>query len=315
VSAPSMAAPRRGVPHAPQESGLRAADRGPAAPELRALRRRGRACRAPHDRSDHAVGGRSRARGRGGCPRDASTSSGRSRGIARPSSPRPRCRRAASWAPRGDGRSITSTPRRSSRRWWRQHGSWRPRRACGPRPTRPCSGCSPRPGLRISEALRMTPADTDLVSGVLTIRATKFRKSRLVPRCTRRRSPRCGPMQITAIGWRRARPRRPSSRRHAAPRCRTQPCARSSGSWGRAWDGMRSCRARGSTIFVTPSRVDGSNSGTPEGVEVAPRVAALATYLGHAKVSDTYWYLTGTPSLLALAARRFEAFGEKVGGA
>ena len=51
------------------------------------------------------------------------------------------------------------------------------------------------------------------------------------------------------------------------------------------------------------------------GVEVAPRVAALATYLGHAKVSDTYWYLTGTPELLALAARRFEAFGESATGA
>jgi len=50
------------------------------------------------------------------------------------------------------------------------------------------------------------------------------------------------------------------------------------------------------------------------GVDLAPRVAALATYLGHAKVSDTYWYLTGTPQLLALAARRFEAFGQGVGG-
>ena len=37
-------------------------------------------------------------------------------------------------------------------------------------------------------------------------------------------------------------------------------------------------------------------------------VAALSTYLGHAKVSDTYWYLTGTPELLGLAASRFERF-------
>ena len=34
----------------------------------------------------------------------------------------------------------------------------------------------------------------------------------------------------------------------------------------------------------------------------------LATYLGHAKVSDTYWYLTGIPELLDLAAGRFERF-------
>ena len=32
----------------------------------------------------------------------------------------------------------------------------------------------------------------------------------------------------------------------------------------------------------------------------------LATYLGHAHVTDTYWYLTATPELLELAARRLE---------
>ena len=35
-------------------------------------------------------------------------------------------------------------------------------------------------------------------------------------------------------------------------------------------------------------------------------VAKLAAYLGHAHVSDTYWYLSATPELLALAARRLE---------
>lgn len=36
-------------------------------------------------------------------------------------------------------------------------------------------------GLRITEALHLAPADVDLVRGVLRIRETKFRKSRLVP--------------------------------------------------------------------------------------------------------------------------------------
>ena len=52
-----------------------------------------------------------------------------------------------------------------------------------------------------------------------------------------------------------------------------------------------------------------------DGVDLGPRVAALATYLGHSKVSDTYWYLTGTPELLAFAAKRFEAFSVWSGGA
>ena len=33
-------------------------------------------------------------------------------------------------------------------------------------------------------------------------------------------------------------------------------------------------------------------------------------YLGHAKVTDTYWYVTATPELLELAASRFERFAE-----
>ncbi len=42
------------------------------------------------------------------------------------------------------------------------------------------------------------------------------------------------------------------------------------------------------------------------GVDVNQRVAALSTYLGHAKISDTYWYLTAIPELMAIAAKRFE---------
>jgi hypothetical protein len=37
-------------------------------------------------------------------------------------------------------------------------------------------------------------------------------------------------------------------------------------------------------------------------------IAALSVYLGHANVTDTYWYLTATPDLMALAAHRFESF-------
>ncbi len=40
-------------------------------------------------------------------------------------------------------------------------------------------------------------------------------------------------------------------------------------------------------------------------------ISALSVYLGHAKVTDTYWYLTATPDLMALAANRFESFVRK----
>ena len=40
----------------------------------------------------------------------------------------------------------------------------------------------------------------------------------------------------------------------------------------------------------------------------------LATYLGHTKVTDTYWYLTGTTELLAIATERFEHLSQQPAG-
>jgi hypothetical protein len=45
-----------------------------------------------------------------------------------------------------------------------------------------------------------------------------------------------------------------------------------------------------------------------EGIDVNRQILALATYLGHAKVSDTYWYLSAVPELMVVTAQRFEAF-------
>jgi len=36
------------------------------------------------------------------------------------------------------------------------------------------------------------------------------------------------------------------------------------------------------------------------------RLAILSRYLGHARVTDTYWYLSATPELLHEAAREFK---------
>jgi hypothetical protein len=43
-------------------------------------------------------------------------------------------------------------------------------------------------------------------------------------------------------------------------------------------------------------------------VDVDNAMVMLSTYVGHAKVTDTYWYLTGIPELMAIAAQRFEHF-------
>ncbi|MGI8412992.1 MAG: tyrosine-type recombinase/integrase [Solirubrobacteraceae bacterium] len=42
------------------------------------------------------------------------------------------------------------------------------------------------------------------------------------------------------------------------------------------------------------------------GLDVDAKLPLLSTYLGHVKPKDTYWYLTGSPELLALAGQRLE---------
>jgi integrase len=48
-----------------------------------------------------------------------------------------------------------------------------------------------------------------------------------------------------------------------------------------------------------------------DGVDVDARVAALATYLGHAEPVNTYWYLTASPQLMALVSARTAAYTER----
>lgn len=42
------------------------------------------------------------------------------------------------------------------------------------------------------------------------------------------------------------------------------------------------------------------------GEDVNRKLYLLSTYLGHVKPEDTYWYLSATPELLGIAARKFE---------
>lgn len=45
-----------------------------------------------------------------------------------------------------------------------------------------------------------------------------------------------------------------------------------------------------------------------QGVDVDQAMLALSTYMGHAKISHTYWYLSAVPELMALAGAKFERF-------
>lgn len=163
-------------------------------------------------------------------------------------------------------------------------------------------------GLRISEALSLRRADVDFKEGVLTIRSTKFGKSRLVPlhpttRCIlaqyakRRdshlphpRSPfffvaeRGGKLllqYVYSVFWRLSRQtglRGPSD--HTGPR-------------------LHDFRHR----FAVQTLLSWYRSG--QRIEIL--LPVLSTYLGHTCVRDTYWYLSACPELMGYAAQRLEA--------
>ena len=44
-----------------------------------------------------------------------------------------------------------------------------------------------------------------------------------------------------------------------------------------------------------------------QGVDIDQAMLSLSTYIGHAMVTNTYWYLSAVPELIALAAQRFES--------
>ncbi len=162
-------------------------------------------------------------------------------------------------------------------------------------------------GLRISEALRLDRADIDWTDGVLTIRETKFSKSRLVPIHS-----------TTARALRRYAQRRNNIyRAPMTPAFFLREDGARLGYYGvRATFarlsreiGLRGPRdSRGPRMHDCRHRfaVQALIRWYREGADVEQLLPVLSTYLGHVKVSDTYWYLTAIPELLQLAMARVE---------
>ena len=169
-------------------------------------------------------------------------------------------------------------------------------------------------GMRTGEILNLDREDVDLDNGVLTVRDGKFGKSRHIPlhgstslalgRCAARRdrlcpAPRdpafflneCG-TRITesTLRWTFVRLSRQTGLREPA---------KSSGDGPRLID-MRHSFAVGTLVRWYR-----------EGVDVERHIPRLATWLGHAHVSDTYWYLSATPELMQAAARRLDGLAPR----
>jgi integrase len=162
-------------------------------------------------------------------------------------------------------------------------------------------------GMRVSEAMNLDRGDVDLEAGMLTVRRTKFGKSRLVPlhpttraalrTYAKRRdahlgSRGCQSFFVTEQGqrllhqyvhrvfWRLSREiglRRPGDR--TGPR-------------------VHDFRHRFAIRTLLDWYRDDAN--------IEQKLPVLSTYLGHACVRDTYWYLSACPELMQEAARRLD---------
>lgn len=159
-------------------------------------------------------------------------------------------------------------------------------------------------GLRISEAIKLTDNDVDLINGVLTINESKARKSRYIP---------LHPTTTNALN------------QYVLQR---NNCIenRSSNSFF--------INDKGHSLSIGPTEVDYRWLREKVGLKNNPRlydfrhtfacnrllkwyeeekninemIVYLSTYLGHVSTIDTYWYLTATPELLSVVTKRFEKF-------
>jgi len=171
-------------------------------------------------------------------------------------------------------------------------------------------------GLRDGEIIRLNRADIDLDNSLLTVRHSKFHKSRLVP---------FGPQvsrALTEYGASRTAPvAKPSE---DVPFFTTRKGTRivlntlqAHFRRVRALSGIqRSDGARYQPRLHDLRHtfaVHRLTSWYQQGADVQKLVAQLSVYLGHAHLDDTQVYLSMTPELLREANARFECYAEKGG--
>ena len=165
-------------------------------------------------------------------------------------------------------------------------------------------------GLRVAEALNLLDADVDLKHGALTVRQSKFAKSRQLP---------LHPTTVEALQRYRRKRNRYFKPCHPMPPFFTSVHG----------EELRSRQVH--RVFVQlREQLGWTNRGAhhaprihdlrhtfavqrmtrwyEQGTDIDQAMLSLSTYLGHVKISSTYWYLTAVPELMALAAERFERF-------
>ena len=163
-------------------------------------------------------------------------------------------------------------------------------------------------GLRISEAIGLRLGD--ITTSGLVIRHTKFRKSRLVPLhpTTRRALDSYLTVRAKFAGIDDAvfLSERGTGLRYSTVIATFLALVRSIGI--HAGVGKRGPRIHDLRHTFAVRSLEQCAS---DGESVARHMLALSTYLGHAHIFDTYWYLQATPRLLADVAARSESLARR----
>jgi integrase len=158
-------------------------------------------------------------------------------------------------------------------------------------------------GMRIGEAVALEREDVDLDAGLITIRKAKGDRARLVPlhptaaaalrgyaseRDRLRPRARSRAFFISSAGT----PVHPNALRQTFREIMTRIGVRTQDVRPRVHD----LRHR----FAVQTLIDWQRSS----IKIDEHIITLSTYLGHVTPRDTYWYLSASPDLMALAAER-----------
>jgi site-specific recombinase XerD len=163
-------------------------------------------------------------------------------------------------------------------------------------------------GMRIGEALRLHIGDVNLDAGVITIRGTKFYKSRLVPLGSDVHAQLRSYVALPGRLDRNEQPLFQSRLRRAVLHQTVED----------SFQRLRSLagiRREGPSVYQPRIHdlrhtfaVHRLTEWYRNGADVQALLPALSTYLGHVELHSTQRYLTMTPELLGEANRRFERY-------
>lgn len=163
-------------------------------------------------------------------------------------------------------------------------------------------------GMRVGEALRLHLRDVNLDHGVITVRGTKFYKSRLVPLGTDLVQLLREYLGAPGRSNQHHRPLFQSRQHEPLPHSLvdlTFQRLRGLAGIRRSDSSSRQPRLHDLRHTFAVHRLTEWYKG---GADVQTLLPALSTYLGHVDLRSTQWYLTMTPELLDEANRRFHNY-------